>query len=381
MRACSGVWVAHGSGSADRETVDAQGPRRACRPARTSYLLRRVWLTRGGRAGLLLRLRQRGPLAALPHRARAARSSAPSDWEHYQRGQPASSPTPSCEEVDCRRPDRPRAGLPLRAGAADDPRAAAARDDHHLLAHPVAELRALRHLPVARRAPRRAARQQHPRLPHAVSLQQLLRLGRPLPRGAHRPRARRGRPCAARARWCGRTRSRSSGRTAGRDDAPPVAECRATVLRGARPARTTRCSASASIASTTPRASRSACWRSSGCSSASRSIAAASPSCSSPRRAASTIERYRELERPRARRWPTRINERFGDGTLPADHPAAARTTSRRDVFRYYRAADLCYVSSLHDGMNLVAKEFVAARDDEQRRAGAQLSSPARRAS
>ena len=35
-------------------------------------------------------------------------------------------------------------------------------------------------------------------------------------------------------------------------------------------------------------------------------------------------------------------------------------------VFRAYRAADVCYVSSLHDGMNLVAKEFVAARDDEQ---------------
>jgi trehalose 6-phosphate synthase len=34
------------------------------------------------------------------------------------------------------------------------------------------------------------------------------------------------------------------------------------------------------------------------------------------------------------------------------------------DIFRYYRAADLCYVSSLHDGMNLVAKEFVAARED-----------------
>jgi trehalose 6-phosphate synthase len=32
-------------------------------------------------------------------------------------------------------------------------------------------------------------------------------------------------------------------------------------------------------------------------------------------------------------------------------------------VFRFYRAADLCYVSSLHDGMNLVAKEFVAAQD------------------
>jgi len=35
-------------------------------------------------------------------------------------------------------------------------------------------------------------------------------------------------------------------------------------------------------------------------------------------------------------------------------------------VFELFRAADLCIVSSLHDGMNLVAKEFVAARDDEQ---------------
>jgi trehalose 6-phosphate synthase len=33
-------------------------------------------------------------------------------------------------------------------------------------------------------------------------------------------------------------------------------------------------------------------------------------------------------------------------------------------VFRYYRAAEVCYVSSLHDGMNLVAKEFVASRTD-----------------
>ena len=30
-------------------------------------------------------------------------------------------------------------------------------------------------------------------------------------------------------------------------------------------------------------------------------------------------------------------------------------------VFRHYRAADVCYVRSLDDGMNLVAKEFVAA--------------------
>lgn len=35
-------------------------------------------------------------------------------------------------------------------------------------------------------------------------------------------------------------------------------------------------------------------------------------------------------------------------------------------VFELFRAADLCIVSSLHDGMNLVAKEFVASRDDDQ---------------
>lgn len=36
------------------------------------------------------------------------------------------------------------------------------------------------------------------------------------------------------------------------------------------------------------------------------------------------------------------------------------------EVFEYFRASELCFVSSLHDGMNLVAKEFVSARDDEQ---------------
>ena len=58
------------------------------------------------------------------------------------------------------------------------------------------------------------------------------------------------------------------------------------------------------------------------------------------------------------------VNERFGrDGwkpviLVPQHHEPA-------DVFTLFRAADLCLVSSLHDGMNLVAKEFVAARDDE----------------
>ena len=41
------------------------------------------------------------------------------------------------------------------------------------------------------------------------------------------------------------------------------------------------------------------------------------------------------------------------------------RQHNHQEIQRYYRAADLCLVTSLHDGMNLVAKEFVAARHDE----------------
>jgi trehalose 6-phosphate synthase len=41
------------------------------------------------------------------------------------------------------------------------------------------------------------------------------------------------------------------------------------------------------------------------------------------------------------------------------------RQCSHEEVDRWYRAADLCLVTSLHDGMNLVAKEYLAARDDE----------------
>ncbi len=39
---------------------------------------------------------------------------------------------------------------------------------------------------------------------------------------------------------------------------------------------------------------------------------------------------------------------------------------SHEEIARYYHAASLCMVTSLHDGMNLVAKEFAAARSDER---------------
>jgi trehalose 6-phosphate synthase len=41
------------------------------------------------------------------------------------------------------------------------------------------------------------------------------------------------------------------------------------------------------------------------------------------------------------------------------------RQCNHQEVNHWYRAADICLVTSLHDGMNLVAKEFVAARDDD----------------
>ena len=39
---------------------------------------------------------------------------------------------------------------------------------------------------------------------------------------------------------------------------------------------------------------------------------------------------------------------------------------SHEEIARFYQAASLCMVTSLHDGMNLVSKEFVASREDER---------------
>jgi trehalose-6-phosphate synthase/uncharacterized membrane protein affecting hemolysin expression len=76
------------------------------------------------------------------------------------------------------------------------------------------------------------------------------------------------------------------------------------------------------------------------------------------------IQRYhdfsQELEAEAAR-----INARF----QTADWKPIALLTrhhSHEEILPYYRAADLCMVTSLHDGMNLVAKEFIAAREDEE---------------
>jgi len=76
------------------------------------------------------------------------------------------------------------------------------------------------------------------------------------------------------------------------------------------------------------------------------------------------IQRYRQfLDEVSAE--AERINARFQNGRwkpillLRKHH-------SHQEISRFFRAASVCLVTSLHDGMNLVAKEFVASREDER---------------
>jgi trehalose 6-phosphate synthase len=78
----------------------------------------------------------------------------------------------------------------------------------------------------------------------------------------------------------------------------------------------------------------------------------------------SRIKRYAEFQ-AEVRAESERINARFKRGKWK---PIIFqnREHTHQEVQRYYRAAHLCMVTSLHDGMNLVAKEYVAARQDER---------------
>jgi trehalose 6-phosphate synthase len=75
------------------------------------------------------------------------------------------------------------------------------------------------------------------------------------------------------------------------------------------------------------------------------------------------IPRYQELNE-RVEKVAAEINAKWSSGSY---RPIVLMRAHHEPpmVFRYCRAAELCYVSSLDDGMNLVAKEFVAAHEDE----------------
>jgi trehalose 6-phosphate synthase len=76
------------------------------------------------------------------------------------------------------------------------------------------------------------------------------------------------------------------------------------------------------------------------------------------------IDRYHDLM-GEVEREAERINRRF-QTTEWRPIVLLNRQHSHEEILPYYRRADFCMVTSLHDGMNLVAKEFVASRADEQ---------------
>jgi alpha,alpha-trehalose-phosphate synthase [UDP-forming] len=76
------------------------------------------------------------------------------------------------------------------------------------------------------------------------------------------------------------------------------------------------------------------------------------------------IQRYHDFL-AEVEREAERINWRF-QTELWKPIVLLNRHHSHREIQRFYQAADVCVVTSLHDGMNLVAKEFLAARADEQ---------------
>ena len=83
LQACGGVWVAHGSGEADRQMADAKS-RLAVPPGEPAYTLRRVWLSREEEQGYYYGFSNEGlwPLCHLAHERPNFRAS---DWEHYVR--------------------------------------------------------------------------------------------------------------------------------------------------------------------------------------------------------------------------------------------------------------------------------------------------------
>ena len=101
MRACSGVWIAHGSGSADRETVDRKDHIRVP-PGEESYHIRRVWLSEEEQQGYYYGFSNEGlwPLCHVAHARPVFRAE---DWRQY-RAVNQKFADAVCSEVDSKDP-------------------------------------------------------------------------------------------------------------------------------------------------------------------------------------------------------------------------------------------------------------------------------------
>ncbi len=359
MRACSGVWVAHGSGSADRSAADRHG-RIAVPPGEESYFLRRVWLTPEEEKGYYYGFSNEGlwPLCHIAHARPAFRID---DWRRYEEVNQKFTDA-VCAEVD-----------------SEDPIILV--QDYHLALVPRllrkrlprATIISFWHIPWpnAERFGICPWRNEilegmlgssilgfHIQLHcnnfvDAVDRYMEARIDREHNAVVHHGRPTLVRPYPISIEWPNRVAAAT----------PPAAQCRAEILAelDLRPdallgVGVDRLDYTKGVEERFLAVER-LLDRYPALRGRFTFVQLAAPS-------RTAIERYRELNEA-VEAVAKRINDRLGSGTYRpivfhrAHHEAPT-------VFRYYRAANVCYVSSLHDGMNLVAKEFVAARDDER---------------
>jgi trehalose 6-phosphate synthase len=359
MRACSGVWIAHGSGSADRDTADYKGRIRVP-PGEESYLLRRVWLSAEEEKGYYYGFANEGlwPLCHIAHARPIFRSE---DWAHYQEVNEKFADA-LCEEVDSEDPivlvQDYHLALAPRLIRERLPRATVTMFWHipwpnaeqlgvcpwrnelleGMLGASIVGFHTQFHCnnfvdSVERYLEARTDREQN-----AVVQRGRSTLVRPYPISLEWP-----------TRWL--------------REAPPAEECRAAVFAelGLLPdallgVGVDRLDYTKGIEERMLAVER-MLERYPALVGRFTFVQVAAPS-------RVIIKRYQELN-TRVERLAARINERFGrDDYRPIILKRVHHEPQR--VVQYYRAADVCYVSSLHDGMNLVSKEFVAAREDER---------------
>lgn len=83
MEACGGLWIAHGSGSADKETANAEGKVQVP-PEEPHYTLKRVWLTQKDTQGFYTGFSNEA-LWPLCHMAHTRPTFRKEDWTAYRR--------------------------------------------------------------------------------------------------------------------------------------------------------------------------------------------------------------------------------------------------------------------------------------------------------
>ena len=168
LKACGGTWIAHGSGDADREVVDAQNKIRVP-PEEPQYVLKRVWLTKEEEKGYYYGFSNEGlwPLCHITHTRPSFRAE---DWGYYQTVNKKFAQATLEELRGRRRTLNSDPGLSFCPAPSNDQRRAPGCPSGSFLAHPLAESRILQHLPLAEGTSARHVGRRPHRLSHPVSL-------------------------------------------------------------------------------------------------------------------------------------------------------------------------------------------------------------------